>query len=161
MKYKPVVTFCPMAKHHTEQILDIEQRTFENPWDALDFYVTRKSRNGGVIVAERRWQVIGYCAYSVQQRKIQIHNLAVDYDYRRQGIGSSLVSWVRDSLLCGRRRVTAIVRERNLDAQMFFSKRGFRALGIIPDYYDDADEDAYRFTWCYWGENGAGSGATG
>lgn len=152
MKYKPVVMFCPMAKHHINQVMDIEQRTFENPWEPVDFRIACKCKSGGVIVAERRDQVIGYCAYSVEGRKVQIHNLAVDYDYRGQGIGTSLVSWTRNSLLSGRRRVSVIVRETNLDAQMFFSKLGFRALGVIQGYYDDIDEDAYRFTWCYWGE---------
>ena len=155
MKYKTAITLCPMATHHLEQIMAIEQRTFGNPWEAIDFRLASKSTSGGVIVSERRGEAIGYCVYEVKGRNIQIHNLAVAHDYRRQAIGASLVSWVMDSLRPGRRRVTALVRETNLDAQLFFRDRGFRALGVVKDYYKDIDEDAYRFTWCYWGDIGA------
>ena len=150
MKYKPVVTFCPMAQYHLNEVINIEQRTFDEPWEPLDFYIARKNPNGGVLIAERREQVIGYCAYAIQNRKITILNLAVDCDYRNQGVGSSLVDSAKHSMVSGTRRVTAIIRESNLDAQLFFQSQGFRALGVLPNYYG-SNEDAYRFTWCHWG----------
>jgi ribosomal-protein-alanine N-acetyltransferase len=35
------------------------------------------------------------------------------------------------------------VRERNLDAQLFFKTQGFRAVSVLRHHYDDTEEDAY------------------
>jgi ribosomal-protein-alanine N-acetyltransferase len=35
------------------------------------------------------------------------------------------------------------VRERNLDAQLFFRNQSFRAISVLRGHYDDTEEDAY------------------
>ena len=49
-----------------------------------------------------------------------------------------------------RREVVAEVRETNLGAQLFLSECGFRAISVLPDYYDDTEEAAYymRYRIC-------------
>jgi ribosomal-protein-alanine N-acetyltransferase len=39
--------------------------------------------------------------------------------------------------------VTLAVRESNLGAQLFFRMRGFRAVKVLRNYYEDSGEDAY------------------
>jgi ribosomal-protein-alanine N-acetyltransferase len=35
------------------------------------------------------------------------------------------------------------VRERNLDAQLFFKTHTFKAVTVLRQHYEDTDEDAY------------------
>ncbi|MCA9081140.1 MAG: ribosomal-protein-alanine N-acetyltransferase RimI, partial [Planctomycetaceae bacterium] len=42
-----------------------------------------------------------------------------------------------------RNEILLEVRERNLDAQLFFRNQGFRAISVLRCHYDDTEEDAY------------------
>ena len=60
------------------------------------------------------------------------------------GIGKQMVLRLIDKLSQQRRNEILLeVRERNLDAQLFFKDEGFRAVSVLRCHYDDTDEDAY------------------
>jgi ribosomal-protein-alanine N-acetyltransferase len=42
-----------------------------------------------------------------------------------------------------RSRISLAVRERNLDAQLFFRALDFRAVRVLRNYYEDTAEDAF------------------
>jgi ribosomal-protein-alanine N-acetyltransferase len=42
-----------------------------------------------------------------------------------------------------RNRILLEICETNLQAQLFFRDRGFRAISVFRDFYDETTEDAY------------------
>jgi ribosomal-protein-alanine N-acetyltransferase len=42
-----------------------------------------------------------------------------------------------------RNRIVLEVRETNLSAQLFFRSLGFRATGVLRNFYEDSTEDAF------------------
>ena len=46
-----------------------------------------------------------------------------------------------------RQRITLAVRERNLDAQMFFRRHDFKATRVLRRYYEDSGEDAFQMEY--------------
>jgi ribosomal-protein-alanine N-acetyltransferase len=78
---------------------------------------------------------------------VDIHNIAVHIDFRRQGIGQALLQRVieqtrnRESSL-----VTLEVRVSNSSAQRLYESVGFVAKGLRKRYYSDDGEDALIMT---------------
>ena len=52
------------------------------------------------------------------------------------------------------------VRETNLAAQLFFRQRGFKAISVLRDFYDDTTEDAYLMQYSLEASELAYAGAT-
>lgn len=132
-----------MIKKDFNAVLDIEQRSFDSPWTEQELLNTIKQPDCIAIVAEHCGRVVGYMIYCLGETQIDIANIAVDYDYRRRGVGSSLVSKLRDRTSERRDRLTTAVKESNLDAQLFFRRLGFRAVAVLKDHYRNSREDAY------------------
>ncbi|MEP6539648.1 MAG: ribosomal protein S18-alanine N-acetyltransferase [Bryobacteraceae bacterium] len=88
-------------------------------------------------VAELRGQIAGFLvSRRVDQDEVEVLNLAVDLDFRRQGIGTSLLLHI-DS-----QHVFLEVRESNVLAQNLYRKLGFAEIGRREKYYDDPVEAA-------------------
>jgi len=130
-------------------VLSIENAVFEYPWTEDDFLTMLRTRTCVGLVATVDAQIVGFVVYLLQRDALAIENLAVHPDWQRQGIGAALVQRLIDNKLVPDRRnsLTAPVRERNLDAQLFFRHLNFRAIGILHEHYSDSDtdEDAYLF----------------
>lgn len=128
------------------EVLDIEQHSFEFPWYEDDFVRYMRQKNVIGMVAERDNQVVGYMVYELHRHRIDVSNLAVHPDLRYQSIGEQMVAKLISKLSPDRRHtIRCEIRERNLGAQLFFQKCGFRATNVLRNYYDDSPEDAYVF----------------
>ena len=76
-------------------------------------------------------------------------NFAVMRSHRRLGIGTQMMNKLVGKLSPERRaRIVLEVRETNLAAQLFFRSRGFRAVSVLKDFYQDSTEDAYLMHYC-------------
>ncbi|MDO5566061.1 MAG: hypothetical protein Q4G59_05345, partial [Planctomycetia bacterium] len=63
---------------------------------------------------------------------------------RRRRVGTQMSQKLISKLARpGRSRITFPVRERNLEAQLFFRSLGFRAVSILHKFYENTEEDAY------------------
>jgi [ribosomal protein S18]-alanine N-acetyltransferase len=75
--------------------------------------------------------------------EVDIHNIAVHPDFRRQGIGRLLLEQVVAAARRQERlRVTLDVRFSNASAQSLYRRFGFVARGLRKAYYSDNGEDA-------------------
>jgi ribosomal-protein-alanine N-acetyltransferase len=98
------------------------------------------------MVAEASERVVGFMVYELHKLRLHVLNFAVAEKYRRRDVGTQLVRKLVSKLSHDRRsRLTLEVRETNLPAQLFFRAVGFRASAVLRRFYDDTDEDAYRF----------------
>jgi [ribosomal protein S18]-alanine N-acetyltransferase len=86
---------------------------------------------------------VGYVLFWFLPEDVDIHNIAVHPDFRRQGIGRLLLEQV---IVAARRqerlRVTLDVRFSNTPAQNLYRSFGFVTRGLRKGYYSDNGEDA-------------------
>jgi ribosomal-protein-alanine N-acetyltransferase len=130
------------------EVVTIEQISFpDNPWteDAFRKFLRRKNAIG--LCCEMHGYVIGYCCYSLHKRRIEIENFAVHPEFRRFGVGKSMVDRLFDKLSIGGRRqaLTTMVRETNTAAHLFLNGCGFTCRSVERNPYDDANDDGYVF----------------
>lgn len=133
-----------MIRRDMPAVLAIEQQSFEFPWSEEEFIRCLRQRNCIGMVAERETQVAGFMIYELHKNRLHLLNFAVAAELRRTGVGSSMVEKLAGKLTADRRnRIMLEVRETNLDAQIFFRQRGFRAISVLRSFYEDSPEDAY------------------
>jgi ribosomal-protein-alanine N-acetyltransferase len=133
-----------MIRRDMEEVLHMEQESFEFPWAEEDFVRCLRQRNCIGMVAEQGERVVGFMIYELHKTRLHILNFAVAGDVRRAGVGTQMIDKLINKLSSQRRtRITLEVRETNLAAQLFFRENGFRAVSVLRDFYDDSTEDAY------------------
>ena len=83
---------------------------------------------------------VGYLDYSLIYDRIEIDNFFVDEDYRNQGIGRKLLSYL---IVIGINNhvinITLEVRNSNEIARNLYKKFGFREVALRKFYYGDED----------------------
>ena len=99
-----------------------------------------------VAVDETKHRLIGYGGVWLMYDVGNITNIAIHPDYRREKIGSQLLS-VLESICTekGMVSITLEVRESNLPAQKLYEKSGFSYCGRRKKYYQGI-EDAMIMT---------------
>lgn len=91
-------------------------------------------------VAEQEAMVVGFLvARKVADREIEILNIAVAPDFRRQGVGRRLLD---DILSHHRGECFLEVRESNVAARRFYEKAGFQTITRRLQYYSNPVEAA-------------------
>ena len=121
------------------KLVEIEKESFQYAWDKDDFKKTlsRSDTLGRVYTVDNA--VVGYIIYELHETRIRVINVAVDYRYRRQGIGTLLMRHI----MCKRAKTTFEVHERNMHGLCFLRELGFLAKKVLRDYYDSIEGDAY------------------
>lgn len=126
------------------KVLQIEQQSFQRCWTEEDFLLCLRQRNCIGMVAELGDKIVGFMIYELHESKLCVLNFAVHPDYRRREVGSRMVAKLVSKLSNHKRTIiNLIVRESNLDAQLFFSAMGFRAVRVALNYYEDSGEDGF------------------
>jgi ribosomal-protein-alanine N-acetyltransferase len=124
-----------------QTILDIEYRSFPDPYPLSLLNRLRAMHPDGFLVAELNGKVVGYVIGVVRWGATgHILAIAVDPPYRRQGIGAALAAGIMGRLRAkGVREVRLEVRKSNRGAQQFYRKLGFREQEEMPRYYEDGE----------------------
>lgn len=136
-----------MIRRDLPALLDIENDSFEFPWNEHDFLRCLRCRNCIGMVVEQADCVVSFMIYELHKHGIHILNFAVDPAARNRGVGSAMLSKLRSKLGERRHKLTLAIRETNLPAQLFFSRHGFLATKVVHDAYEDTDEAAYFFEY--------------
>ena len=133
-----------MIRRDMPEVLQTEQESFEYPWTEEDFLRCLRQRNCIGMVAEQGEKVVGFMIYELHKSKLHILNFAVHPSWRRMAVGCQMVAKLVSKLSSHRRtRITLEVRETNLQAQLFFRSRDFRAVKVLRAFYEDSGEDAF------------------
>ncbi len=142
-----------MIRRDMPEVMQIENESFEFPWLEEDFVRCLRQRNCIGMVAEHDELVVGFMIYELHKDRLHVLNFAVGKQWRRRGVGTTMINKLIGKLSCQRRsKLLLEVRETNLDALMFFKNNGFIAISILKDFYDDSPEDAYLMQRKYAGE---------
>ena len=139
-----------MIRRDMAEVLDIENASFEFPWQEEDFLRCLRQRNCIGMVAEYDERVVGFMIYELHKDNLRVLNFVVRSAVRLRSVGRQMVEKLVGKLSVQRRnRISLEVRETNLAAQLFFRSLGFVATGVLRDHYDDTTEDAYSLAFRY------------
>jgi ribosomal-protein-alanine N-acetyltransferase len=121
----------------------IERTAYTYPWSERFFRQEMQVECARSFLAETDGRIAGYILYWLLPSEIDIHNIAVHKDFRRRGLGRSLLeNVVREARNRGSARITLEVRKSNLPAQKLYESVGFTVNGVRKGYYSDDGEDA-------------------
>jgi ribosomal-protein-alanine N-acetyltransferase len=125
-------------------VLRLANRTLNENYDGGLFLHLADLYPDGFIIAEVQGKVVGFIVGVVERAyEARILILAVEDDYRKQGIGSKLCNLFMDRFRRGGiRKVKLEVRVSNLGAIGLYEKLGFETKKVLTKYYADG-EDAY------------------
>lgn len=133
----------PMVNKDLEQVCEIENDTFSEPWSYNSFSNSLTSRDNTYLVAEEDGEILGYCGMWGTVDEGQITNIAVKKEYRNRKIGykllKTLMEYGRDNGLIA---FTLEVRKGNDIARQLYKSLGFVDDGVRKNFYSKPKEDA-------------------
>ncbi len=127
--------------------LSIETESFEFPWPQSEFAQSVRGEERRGIVAEYDGFVVGYLIYEKRHNSYRLLSCAVSRLSRRQGVGACLLLALMKRLDVRHTRISCIVREKNVVAQLFLRSHGFSAIRVLKEFYTSTQEDAYRMNY--------------
>ena len=126
--------------------MEIEKDSFSNPWHLSSFEGEIQNFDISfpyVVIHPETGKLIGYVIFWQIGKEVQISNFAVHPDFRKRGVGSSVLGRILGIIKKrGANIVILEVRESNNSARFLYKKFGFKEAGIRKDYYSLPDEDA-------------------
>ena len=141
MVAQQVIRIRDLKPEDMRTILDIEYRSFKDPYPLSLLNRLYAMHPDGFLVAELKNKLVGYVIGVVRWGFTgHILAIAVDPPYRKQGAGTALVTNILDRIrMKGARQVRLEVRKSNLTARQFYLKLGFAEREEIPHYYEDGE----------------------
>ena len=92
--------------------------------------------------------LVGYCVFSLGRKLAHLISIAVQTDYRKRGVATSLLHRAIEFLI--EQSIPELwleVNPKNADAVNLYSKLGFEKIGVLKGYYSDgADAIRMRLT---------------
>lgn len=139
------------AEGDVEALAELERRCHSHPWTLRHFADALADRKTLRVFVLRRqlevWEpgrgIVGYCVVQVAAGEMHVHNLAIDPNARRSGLGRLLL---REALAWGAAvgagEVFLEVRQSNWAALALYRDAGFEVVSVRRGYYDRPREDA-------------------
>ena len=133
-----------MREADLDEVLGIEQRSFPAPWSKRLFRDTLSFPLSFNLVIRKKVdnKVAGYANFYVVGDEVQVLNLAVAPESRKEGCATHLLRYAIGSLGRGGKEFFLEVREGNTDAIRLYEKLGFVKIGRRKNYYSETNEDA-------------------
>ena len=131
-----------MTEADVAAIEALERACFSEPWSEKSLRESLANPRYRILTAKAEGRLIGYVSTFLVADEMNIANVAVDSEFRRQGVGKRLM----DSavILAKQNRMTTIyleVRKSNEAAQELYRKVGFERGGVRKNFYDHPKED--------------------
>jgi ribosomal-protein-alanine N-acetyltransferase len=137
------VQIIPMKRRHLRQVMQIETRSYPEPWSVGLFISELALPTRDYFVARVGTRVVGYAGMMTHGDESHITNVAVDLEWRRHHVATRLlVQLVRAALERGSNGLTLEVRVGNHVAQGLYYRFGFAPEGVRKNYYPQSNEDA-------------------
>ena len=133
---KTLWRLAPMHDAHLAQVMELEQLIYPFPWTEGIFRDCLKAGYASWVVHDGPGALRGYALMTMAVGEAHVLNLAVDPQYRRQGLGRylllHLLQQARDAHCT---LVLLEVRRSNKSAIRLYQGAGFRQIGTRRNYY--------------------------
>ena len=144
------ITIIRMTEHDLLEVVEIEEQSGLSRWGWAAYYAELQGGNRDLMLIAKPSQsaletapIAGYIVARETAGELHINNVAVRAEFRRRGIGATLLNQVLDE--ARQRKANAAfleVRSTNHVAQALYEKCGFRAIAKRSNYYSEPSEDA-------------------
>lgn len=132
-----------MSAAHVPQVARLERLCFCDPWSEKSIASELQNPLSLWLVAQEDGRVLGYVGSQTVLDESDMMNVAVDPEFRRQGIARALIEALIAALAEGGSRCLRLeVRVSNESARSLYERMGFRKLGLRKNYYQNPREDA-------------------
>lgn len=132
-----------MTADHVPQVAGLEKLCFSAPWSENSISSELGNPLSLWLVALDGETVAGYVGSQTVCGETDMMNIAVHPDYRRQGIGETLILSLVEALKeKDSHALTLEVRASNAPARALYEKLGFSQVGLRKNYYRNPKEDA-------------------
>lgn len=136
-----------MTEHDLDEVMAIEKQAFTLPWSKQSYMGELKNSFATYLVADRAGQLAGYVGIWVVFDEAHITNVAVDPQWRGQGLGQLLMEEAEKVARQKKAlRILLEVRPSNYTALVMYQGLGYTETGIRKEYYSDNGEDAIIMT---------------
>lgn len=126
-----------------EAIAELEEKSFVMPWKREDFWHEAKNELAEYVVGELDGKIVAYAGAWVAFNQAEVMSVAVDPEWRGQGIGTLLFGELIKAVKArGATAITLEVRPSNTAAIKLYESFGLRSVGRRKGYYLDNNEDA-------------------
>ncbi len=130
----------PMTLNDVAPVAALEAQVFSDenhePWSEKVFYEDVSTHNHVWWVAHDRGTIIGYAGGAVVADELQVANVAVAADRRREKIAARLLGRVAyDAQMLGATWASLEVEVGNDGAESLYRRLGFEEAGVRPNYY--------------------------
>ena len=132
-----------MTGEHVAKIAELEKICFSDPWSEKSVAEELNNPLSLWLTAMEGERLAGYVGSQTVLGETDMMNVAVDPDFRRQGVGEKLIlSLVEQLKESGSHCLTLEVRASNAPAIALYQQLDFREIGRRPNYYRKPREDA-------------------
>jgi len=137
-----------MVDTDVDRVLDLENKSYQHPWDIDTLTNLFFDENVSSKVAEVNNKVEAYNFYSVNEKYYQIINLTVNPKKRRKKIATYLIAdmFRTDLNNIYNSSIDAWVNETKLPMLMLLKKNEFKAIGIAKYLFGEEDGILMRFS---------------
>lgn len=137
-----------LDKSDVHDLIELEATCFEYHWTHEQFLLGLEKDAFQVLGVRREGRLAAYMAFSLIADEMEILNLAVHPDFRRQGLGALLLDasfkTCRDNNI---KKSFLDVKVSNVPALALYRKYGYKQIGVRKKYYPDTKEDALLFRY--------------
>lgn len=130
-----------MNEKHLESIIEIEEKTYNQPWTYKQFRNSIGNSRSKCYVVIDDDILCGYIMLFRQDDNWYIENLTVHEEHRRKKIGTKLVQFAKK--VTHPEPILTLVQDGFLPMHLLLKSVGFRATHIIKDLDND---EYYSFT---------------
>lgn len=121
----------------------LEKQSFSHPWSQEAFLTLLGDPNSLCLVAKKNERLLAYVTVSFVWDRGQINTVAVDPEFRGQGLAKTLLQQlIAHARQRGILALELEVRESNRAALGLYRGLGFATVGRRKKYYRDPTEDA-------------------
>ena len=135
--------FRRMTQDDVDAVAALEEKSFAMPWSRESFWREMKNELAEYIVCELDGKIVAYAGAWVSFNQAEVMSIAVEPEYRGQGIGTILFGeLIKAVKLRGATAITLEVRPSNTAAIKLYESFKLRSVGRRKGYYLDNGEDA-------------------
>lgn len=132
-----------MIPRDIDSIMQIENEAFSMPWSKESYLAEMKNQFASYLVCDVAGTIAGYGGIWTVFEEAHITNVAVNAEFRRQGIGSAIMTELENRAREKKaRRIMLEVRPSNEPALKTYKKLGYLPANVRNEYYSDNGEDA-------------------
>lgn len=121
---------------------EIERECIAEPWSVESFRAEYNAAGAVFLAAESGGVICGFLTASSVLDEVNINNVAVREEYRRNGIGERLLYALEEQVSGFAAVINLEVRESNLPAIALYKKHGYAQNGLRKNFYRQPVENA-------------------